>query len=160
MNLESANLVLRTSSISEPDKNSNRTEFIWKNINLRVALGSMYDKYSKFKICPTSIGNANTSTISVSDRVLVVHIGGLMWENQSYNTTVKTNGYYVSMATVAFNSGFGFSNNFTGEIGYVFNKPQSDSVNIEIYYSMVSDGQLPNNNYGESVFCFSIYGIE
>ncbi len=61
MNLESANLILRTSSVAVgSDKNTDRTIVTWRNINMKVILGTLYNKYKRFKICFTSYGNANT----------------------------------------------------------------------------------------------------
>ena len=60
-NEESASLVLRTSDL--PVNSSNNvgsadqfyTNMTWSNINLRVLLGSMYDKYDKFALVPVGI---------------------------------------------------------------------------------------------------------
>lgn len=163
MNLESANLILRTSSIATgTDKDTNRTNITWRNINLKVVLGSLYNKYDKFKICLTSIGNVNTSAIAnVSDRVLAVNLKGLIWLNQTYDTAIRSNSDTVILSTAFYNNSNGFSMNYTGEIGWVFLRPPSDSVDLNIFLSKVSDGLAPTGiNYGESVFCFSIYGIE
>lgn len=162
MNLESANLILRTSSVAVgADKDANRTNITWRNINLKAVLGTLYSKYSRYKICLTSIGNVNTSAITaVADRVLNVNMRGLQWENQTYDTSVKTNTDTVILSTAFFNTGNGFSINLTGEIGFVFNKPVSENVDINIFLNRVSDGTTPAINYNESVFCFSIYGVE
>lgn len=162
MNLESANLILRTSSVAVGEnKNTNRTNITWRNINMRATLGNLYDKYSTFKICLTSIGNVNTTTISsVADRVLNVNMRGLNWVNQTYDTATNTNTNTVLLSTAFFNTANGFSINYTGEIGWVFYKPSSQNVDINIFFNRVNDGGTPNINYNESVFCFSIYGIE
>lgn len=163
MNLESANLILRTSSVTTAsgDKDTNRTNITWRNINMKAVLGTLYNKYSRYKICLTSIGNANTTAIAnVADRVLTVNMKGLQWENQTYDTSNKTNTDTVIISTAFFNNSNGFSINYTGEIGWVFQKPFSENVDINIFLNRVSDGGTPNINYNESVFCFSIYGIE
>lgn len=163
MNLESANIILRTSSVAlGSDKDSNRTNITWRNINLKMALGSLYDKYTKFKICLTSVGNANTSNIAnITDRMLNINMTGLMWINQTYDTSTNSNTNNVIISTAIFNSTSGFSINYTGEIGWVFQKPVSNNVDINIYFTRISDGtQASGINYGETVFCFSIYGIE
>ena len=162
MNLESANLILRTSSVAVgADKDANRTNITWRNINLKAVLGTLYSKYSRYKICLTSIGNVNTTALAnVADRVLNVNMRGLQWENQTYDTSVKTNTDTVILSTAFFNNANGFSINYTGEIGWVFQKPPSENVDINIFLNRVSDGTTPNINYNESVFCFSIYGVE
>ncbi len=162
MNLESANLILRTSSVAVgADKDANRTNITWRNINMKAVLGTLYSKYSRYKICLTSIGNVNTSAIAnVGDRVLNVNMRGLQWENQTYDTSNRTNTDTVILSTALFQNANGFSINFTGEIGWVFHKPFSDNVDINIFLNRMSDGGVPNINYNESVFCFSIYGVE
>jgi hypothetical protein len=163
MNLESANLILRTSSVSTTsgDKNTDRTNITWRNINMRAVLGTLYNKYKRYKICLTSIGNVNVATIAnVADRVLNVNMKGFNWVNQTYDTSNKTNTDTVILSTAFFNSANGFSINYTGEIGCVFQIPVSENVDINIFLNRVSDGTIPTGiNYNESVFCFSIYGV-
>lgn len=162
MNIESANLVLRTASVAVgADKDSNRSNIWFRGINMRVLLGQMYEKYDSFKICLTSVGNTNTTNIAnVSDRVMCLNMSGLQWMNQTYDVATKTNKDYVVISTLIFQSTTGFSQNYTGEIGWVFTKPLQDTIDINLYLTRVSDGSVASGiNYGESVFCFSVYGI-
>lgn len=87
-------------------------------------------------------------------------MAGLLWINQTYDPSSKTNLNYVNLGTIGMNSSSGISLNYTGETGFVFDKPKSDTVNLNIFFTRVSDGTIPQINYGESIFCFSIYGIE
>lgn len=163
MNLESANLILRTSSVAVGnDKNADRTVVTFRNINMKVLLGSLYNKYERYKICITSYGNANVSAIAnVQDRVLNVNMRGLNWTNRAYDGTTSSFDNSVVMGACFFNNANGFSLNYTGEIGWMFEKPPSDDVDITVFINRVSDGTIPTGiNYGESVLCFSIYGIE
>ena len=43
-----ASLVLSTTTSSN---NTSRTSFTWNNIDLRMLLGDMYDKYDRFNLC-------------------------------------------------------------------------------------------------------------
>lgn len=163
MNLESANLVLRTASVPVGDnRNANNTNITWTNISLKNVLGNLFYKYDKFKICLTSFGNANTSAIGVvADRIMNVNMTGFQWFNQTYDTSINANTSNVIISTVDFQSATGRNINYTGEIGWVFVKPQTEYINININYTRCSDNGLNNTiNYGPSVFCFSIYGIE
>lgn len=164
MNLESANLILRTSSVPVGEnKDANITNITWRNINLRVVLGkSLYERYNKFKICCTSIGNVNTSNFTnYADRLIYITMKGLQFINQTYETTTNTNDDSVIIANVAYGISNGFSLNYTGEIGYVFQKPKSDLVDINIFLRKTSnDSMVTTLSYGESVYCFAIYGIE
>lgn len=161
MNLESSNIILRTSSVATgSDKDTNRTNITWRNVNLQIALGSLYGKYKMYKICLTSVGNVNTTAITnIVDRVVTVNLSGLQFVNQTYDTASNTVTGTAVISTLYFNTGNGFSVNYTGEIGSVFVLPKGALVDINISLTKVSDGTVPNINYGESVFCFSVYGI-
>ena len=160
MNLESANLILRT--FSTTNKNANNTTFTWNNISLKNVLGNLFYKYDKFKICLTSFGNANTTTLAAAERTLTCNMSGFQWYNQTYDTSINANINSVVISTLDFTSAGGRSINYTGEIGWVFIKPQTEFVDITINYTKVLDGTAPTAglNYGPSVFCFSIYGVE
>jgi hypothetical protein len=163
MNLESANLILRTSSVEVGDnKNANNTNITWTNISLKNVLGNLFYKYDKFKICLTSFGNTNTSALTaIADRIMTVNMTGFQWYNQTYDSSINANTSNVIISTVDFISGAGRNINYAGEIGWVFIKPQTEFINININLSRCSDGGInPAINYGASVFCFSIYGIE
>lgn len=162
MNLESANLILRTSSVpTGVDHDTNNTNITWRNISLKNVLGHLFYKYSKFKICFTSFGNVNTSTLTAVDRIMTVNMTGLQWYNQTYDSSINANTSNVVISTVDFVSAAGRNINFTGEMGWVFIKPNTEYIDININLTRCSDGGLNGAvNYGPSVFCFSIYGIE
>ena len=101
------------------------------------------------------------SIANVADRVLLVNMRGLNWTNRAYDGTTSSFENSVVMGACFFNNANGFSLNYTGEIGWVFEKPPSDNVDLTVFVNRVSNGTVPTGiNYGESVFCFSIYGIE
>jgi hypothetical protein len=79
MNLESAQLVLRSNTVASGPDNVRNYLVTWRNVNLRQVLGTMYDKYKLFKICLTSFGNTNTGLTGVtnSDRSLQIVMSGL-----------------------------------------------------------------------------------
>lgn len=163
MNLESANLILRTSSVEVgTNKDANNTNITWTNISLKNVLGNLFYKYNKFKICLTSFGNVNTSVLATqADRIMTLNMTGFQWYNQTYDSSINANTSNVIISTVDFISGNGRNINYTGEIGWVFIKPNTEYINININLTRCSDGLLnPAINYGASVFCFSIYGIE
>ncbi len=160
MNLESATLVLRTSALGPNDVNvSNFNNDVYWNINLRRVLGSMFDKYNRFKICLTSIGTS-TPALSEANRFVQVNMEGLQWNNQSYDTQTGILRSNVIIESVALGTNTGITYNFTGEIGQVFYKPQSDDVRLRIYLQRISDNTIQAIQYPNIVYCFSIYGIE
>ena len=162
MNLESATLVLRTSSLGPNDINvgSLNNDVTW-NINLQTCLGSMFNKYDRFKICLTSVGcGTPPSALADNNRTLNINIEGLQWNNQSYNSQTGIIERNVIASTIQTGTTLSFSINYTGETGFVFYRPQSSDVQIRIYLTRLSDNQIANIQYGNFVYCFSIYGIE
>jgi len=164
MNLESATLVLRTSAINTANGDINVGNFnndcSW-NINLRRCLGSMFDKYERFKICLTSTGNATPSpSLSIDNALVVINMEGLNWNNQTYNSQTGTIGTNAVLSTISTGTTAGSTTNFTGEIGCVFYKPKSDNCVIRVYLSKLSDNTIAQLQYPNLVYCFSIYGIE
>jgi len=160
MNLESAVLVLRTSNATT-NTNNYGSNVTWTDINLKSLLGSMYNKYSKFKICLTSYANVNTTANAVADRYLQIYMSGLNWINQGYTYTINGNVNSTIISTIDLNSNGGRAINYTGEIGNVFYMANQTSVDISISFTRITDNVLNQaQNYGNSVYCFSIYGIE
>lgn len=163
MNLESANLILRTSSvIVGTNKNATNSSITWADINLRNLLGVLYYKYKRFKICLTSFGNVNTGAIAAAaDRTLLLNLRGFQWENQTFDSITNTNRDAVIMSTITVASANGVALNYTGEIGWVFLKPDFDTISINISFTRATDNGINSAiNYGDSVFCFSIYGVD
>jgi hypothetical protein len=160
MNLESAVLILRTSDATT-NVNTFGSNVTWSNINLKALLGTLYNKYTKFKICLTSYANVNTTANVTADRYLQVYMSGLNWINQGYTYTINGNINSTIIATVDITSASGRAINYTGEVGNVFYMKNQTSTDITISFTRVSDNVLNTaQNYGNSVYCFSIYGIE
>jgi hypothetical protein len=163
-----ASLVLSTTTSSN---NANRTSFTWNNIDLRMLLGDMYNKYDRFNLCLNTIasglaGQAATTFFSAQvDAQVLVRVSGLPWINNGYNIT----------ATSANNTGntviasFLFVNNsqqtqyFYGSNMAVFGK-NSDIASITIDYIRVSDLATPavTNTYAfpHMAFIFDIFGVD
>ena len=165
MNLESSTLVLRTAFINANNGDINvgnlNSDVTWK-VNLQSCIGkSLYEKYDRFKICLTSVGSgAPAIALSEINRTVSINIEGFNWFNQSYNSQTGSINSNVIACSVLLGTTVGSTTNFTGETGFVFNKPLSSDVNIRIYLSKVVDGLISNVQYPNSVYCFSIYGIE
>jgi hypothetical protein len=161
MNLESAVLILRTSDATT-NVNTFGSNVTWSNINLKALLGSMYNKYSKFKICLTSYGNYNGNAIAVNtDRYLQVYFSGFNWINQGYMYSVNGNTNSAMITTIDVAGTAGRSINYSSDVGNVFYMNNQSSVDLTITFARISDNVLNNaQNYGNSVFAFVIYGIE
>lgn len=164
MNLESGTLVLRTSGLNTAQGDINVGNFnndtTW-NINIQQVLGSMLTKYTRFKLCLTSVGSATPPTsLSDTNRLLCVNIDGLNWENSGYNVFTGNQSSSLIASTIAIGTTTGFSTNFTGETGFVFTRPVANNLSIRIFLTRISDNSIQSIQYPNLVYCFSIYGIE
>jgi hypothetical protein len=157
MNIESSTLVLRTINATN---NATRTTSTWRGVNLRVCLGNLYNKYSRFKICLTSWGTGlAVNGFTADDTTTIIFMSGLQWENQTYDTAINGLQSNAAISTLRFpNNGSGLEN-FTGEVGQVFMKQNIDEVDITISIQKVSGNALPALAYPQCCYVFSIYGI-
>jgi hypothetical protein len=99
---KSARLVLRTIDIQNNDDKSirdfdnaigttrsNGGWVLWKNINMKQVLGSLWDKYTMFNLClrnivkQTGVGSNNNAGCSI-------WVSGLNWVNSNYNVVTKS----------------------------------------------------------------------
>jgi hypothetical protein len=160
MNIEGATLVLRTfNAINTPARGSST----WQQVNLRQTLGPLYNKYNRFKICLTSWGSSKAPTINSNNASVIALMSGFNWENQTYDTATNGLTRRAAIANVRYSS---ISNtaieNFTGEVGQVFIKPNIDEITVTISLERIDGGPVPTNpisGYPFSVYVFSIYGI-
>ena len=105
---ENAGLVLRTYDIQtfedQADYNaallnadneigtiqSNGMYLVFKNINIRMVLGTLWDKYEMFNICLRTIVSAHNTNNAVNGASCSIWMTGLNWVNQSYSVRTKT----------------------------------------------------------------------
>ena len=146
-----------------------QTSMTWNNINLRLLLGDMYDRYENFnlKLChvlcdDNRLYNSGTGTYtnvsgdSNSDRIVTLNISGLNFLNNTYNTSTQCNSNSVVIATYEFYKEF--TKEYNNSI-VTFTKG-NDQCNLTIEYKDVIE-LTPStlNAYPEMVFVFHIYGI-
>jgi hypothetical protein len=137
---ESANLEFETGNITIP-ANQSRDILISQQINLRLALGDMYNRYNKFYIVFNSIasfGGANmtysagpTLTGITSQTCWLIGITGLDFVNNSVNGAISKIGLFPTTISLAQNS-FTLGGQTQTMNGLVFNKPSNDIQNITI----------------------------
>lgn len=128
--------------------NAKLSSITWNNINLRVLLGDMYDKYDNFNLCLNAISTSQANSIDPfhDSKNVSIKISGLAWLNQSYNvksltnnnnnTTIGTFNFIANSATSQFYN----SNNIA-----TFSKAQ-DICNITIEYQRILDEVVVNSN--------------
>jgi hypothetical protein len=159
-----ASLVLSTTTSSN---NTSRTSFTWNNIDLRMLLGDMYDKYDRFNLCLNTIASGISDAYfgTQADAQVLVRVSGLPWENNSYNIT-STRASNTGKTVIA---SFLFVNNsqqnqyFYSSNSATFSK-NSDIASITIDYIRVSDLATPavqvDTTFPHMAFIFDIYGVD
>ena len=172
MSQETASLVLRTcdltlgSSISIGTADQYGTTYTWNNINLRVLLGDMYDKYDRFNLNLNTIATgataANWSTSSTTDdRCNYISIAGLPWVNNTYSQKTNSNTTSTIIASCYFNPGTQTTQYFYSNNTATFNKNQ-DVCNFSLSILRIADGLKPGVTvaYPPMIFLFDINGVE
>lgn len=165
MNIETASLVLRTFDLTKNDNrpkptnystkvgsaNAKRTRFTWNNINLRVLLGTMYDKYDLFNLVLKSVSSGTPiGAIGEADQLnTVICCSGLPFINQTYNFV--TDGFgatsYTTLETYQFNAS-SYDSLFIDFKDYehsrlaVFGKSQ-ELCNLSLFYQTCVYGNDP-----------------
>ena len=171
-NEEVASLVLNVGNLTNNSTNvvgtSNQfhTNMTWSNIDLRMLLGPMYDKYDSFNLVPTSyqsnVADAGIGTSS-DDRCVSINISGLPFTNNTYNTAMKTN----QNSCVIYTTRFIASNSINGLAGNILTFTKNEELaNINIFYQRINPNGLGSYNvsttvaYPHMIFTFNIYGVK
>lgn len=145
--------------------NTNRTSCTWLNIDLRMLLGDMYNKYDRFNLCLNTIAQSiETITFtSNTDSQCLIRLSGLPWINNSYNitTTGNNNTGFTIISSFQFLSSQVSTQYFYGSNMSSFSKNQ-DICNITIDYIKVYDLSVPSStgNFPNMTFIFDIFGID
>lgn len=157
MDQESATLTLRSVNASSSTNNS----WTWRNVDLRKALGTIYDEYNVFKICLTGFGSGTATITSTDDRNVILNLSGLLWVNAGYDYSTNTKTNTVSLCGVDLLSGNGRIVNYTGEYGVMFRKPPNGLADITLTYTRVIDNSINASQvYANNMMCFTIAGVE
>ena len=172
MSQETASLVLKTcdltlgSTTNVGFANQYGTSFIWNNINLRVLLGDMYDKYDRFNLNLNTIATGapyNNWTISGSldDRCVYISISGLPFVNNTYSQKTNSNTSSAIIASCFFNANTQTTQYFYSNNTSTFNKNQ-DMCNFSLNLLRIDDGMPATTTvaFPPLIFLFDITGIE
>jgi len=157
--------------------NANTTTdiFIFQQFNLRVALGSMYNKYNKFYMVFNSIASFNGSlpTYSAGDVTGVttvtgwlIGVSGLDFINNSVDGLISKTALFPTTVSLSQN-GYRDGGDSQTSNGVVFNKPSNDIQDIAIQPYLVrglQPGKVVNasgtTQIGDYNFSFTVYGLE
>lgn len=149
--IESSHFYLSCYMTSNPDTVGGILEF--NGFNMREALGDMYDKYDKFKICLNGfqMGGSN-----ITDRICYIRMSGLNWIGElGYND----NDTSKALITLDYINGTPSVSGHPCNIGNVFNKPSNNVVDLTIHMGDVFTNGNTYWNYGGLIFYFSIFGV-
>jgi hypothetical protein len=179
----SVNLILKTSDINLSNTaadyfnstittgigyiTNNRTSFSWKNINMKVLLGELYEKHEKFQIALVytsgSATGTTTETIS-SKRMLQVKLSGLPFLS-SYNQAKGINTNIAIVSTIKIptdaSSTWESKNNIAQYI--VFTKQNMLDFYIDLHTILDDSSPLittANQMIGHCLFSFTITGVD
>ena len=166
---ETASLVLKSGDLTYGSTtnigtaNQYGTVLTWNNINLRVVLGDMYDKYDRFNLNLNTIATGNASSVgsSTDDRCTYITVSGLPWTNNTYNQKTGSNTNATVIASCFFNQNTQTTQYFYGNNTSTFSKNQ-DVCNITISLLRISDSAIPQtpSAFPNMIFIFDIEGVD
>ena len=171
--IQKANLILKTHylPVNSSDARGFTDEFrrvmTWNNINLRLLLGDMYDKYDNFNLQLVNIGSSdnrvyNNDTVfqagtNAKDRINTIYMTGMNFLNATYDSKTNNIGTKTALTTYEFYKDF--SRDIQGSL-FTFTKG-NDVCNITIEYRDIDSDSFPatSERFPNMVFIFNIYGI-
>lgn len=176
-NSESATFILKTSDLptnaagenaSGSTNNASGSSYTWKNIDMRVILGTMYDEYDNFNIgLVNSISTVQPATYTLTtnnDKLGVLYMRGLRWRHSNYDCGSKS---VVDNACIGYVNFSSLSTTVGTNIQYntlnlnTFAKPHP-IINLTIFFNRVSDNAsntLTAGAYPQMAFQFVVYPI-
>jgi hypothetical protein len=175
-NLQIASLTLRSSDLTLNSAtqygtcDQYRLTQTWNNINLRLLLGDMYDRYDLFNICLNTITTSAPTAAygnTADDRNVVMKLSGLPFINQTYSVKLGCNTAICPIASFNFptitTTAMSATQYFYSNNCYTFGKNQP-TCNLTIQYGRVIDDALPlcnnqNREFPSIVLLFDIVGI-
>ena len=170
MSQETASLVLKSgdltvnASTTTGTANANKTQLTWNNINLRVLLGEMYDKFDRFNLCLNTIATCqadNALGTVADDRCTYITIAGLPWTNNTYNQKSNANTLETVIASCVWVANGQTTQYYYGNNVATFGKNQ-DICNITITLRKIVNDALPNSVpvFPNTIFVFDIMGVD
>jgi hypothetical protein len=141
--------------------NSTNSSFTWTNINLRVLLGDMFDKYDRFMLLLQHIGQSTSASIAnYNYRGILINMSGLSFINSTYTQKLQSNSGSLIVCPYIVVSGGAQCQLYNNFAVSTFIK-QNDIVNISINYTKIIDETAATDvTYPHTVFIFNIVGLE
>lgn len=172
--IQKATLTLRTHDIPLNGSDAKgscdqfRTIMTWNNINLRLLLGDMYDKFDNFNLKLVNIASDDDRILSSgtyinaagedhSDRIVTINLSGVNMLNSTYDSATGNMSSKTVLTTYEFYESF--SKELTNSI-VSFTKG-NEMCNLTLEYLDVYTNTKPATatSFPQMVFLFHIYGI-
>jgi hypothetical protein len=147
---------------------SNAQYLVFKNINMRMVLGTLWDKYDMFNICLRTVA-VSTSGVAINGVSCSIWMSGLNWVNQTYSVKTKTlvnecclggNNYITTNTN-------GSVNHFPANSAMFRKGKEITDLVIELKGStgavvVGDDGRAEKNaaDFGHQQYIFDIYGVD
>ena len=168
MNKQCARLVLKTSSLSTSDLDTNFTKASFNNIDLRTVLGNnMFNEYDTFNLSLKSItssvggpatGETTQFGLGLDDLTVNIYLEGLPFINQTY-VVGKQNTTEVLLTTFIFKRDQSASLYLTDN--YITFSKYQQSCDLKFRYENLNTGSLPDTTgkFPDVVYIFEIYPV-
>jgi len=170
---ETASLILRTCDITTDDLVTGNVAvnnsvgsisadgqlITWKNLNPKLLLGDMYEKFTKFNLNLASYC-CRKSDITLADNDITFFISGLPWSNQAYSLKTQsiTQSAPLFNLIVAATTSHGIDTYGQNHNTLTFNKPISNfDITIELKNGV--NGKMSQVMPHQS-FIFDITGVD
>ena len=141
--------------------NSTLSSFTWTNINLRILLGDMFDKYDRFLLLLQNISHSLSAAIATTDdRSILINMSGLSFVNSTYNQKLQSNSGALIVCPFIFLSVAGVQSQIYNNLAVSTFIKQNDIANISINYLRVKDDASPTSTLPHMTFIFNIVGLE
>jgi len=179
---ESINFVLKTTDISSDNNTAtyygltvinnigsvskNRTSLTWNNVNLRMLLGEMYDRYDKFNLSLNFVAGTRSGTVGETNldaRLINVRLRGLNFTS-SYNQSSGNNNNSIFLTTLQLPTNTTpWANNYLTQQYFTFQKQETATITIDLLSVATDTNAVPSTEtsmLGHTIYGFNIYGCD
>lgn len=172
--IQSSSLVLKTSDISTTKnaETASSSAGSWSNfkqsqqfrVDMRTAIGSDYDKYTRFVLRLNSVSwTACDPCLTLQDAQVVLQLSGLNWVNSSYSCATRSNIPRYDATVINITANTAKSLYFTQSVSLCQFVKGSDQATIQLDLIRTIDGtpaSHSSDSYPHFVLMFDIIGIE
>ena len=145
----------------------NRNSITWNNVNLRMLLGEMYDRYDKFNISLNFIAGSRTGSVvedAPTNRNVSVRMRGLNFTS-SYSQASGNNNNSIVLSTIQIplTNNTAWVNNYFTQQYFTFQKQETATITIDLISVLTDTFPTPTQStklIGHLLYSFNIFGCE